>query len=177
MRWGGFKSLDRYLCLARPSHSPQFNGRAADAILSRVFLVASALTPRTHTRGVPFARWRATVHTLCLPGPPLGGSEGIGFPEQGDGNPLYTRMEILTLQKGSGSCKAHDPFFLRNAPLSGQRELCCFEGREGGCRGAYVRQNLQKGTPRVCVRGVMRYHLISGKISKKASPVCVCGGL
>ena len=154
---------------------PRFSGRAADAILSRVFLVASALTPRTHT-GRAFCQVAGDSPHSLLPGPPLGGSEGIGFPERGDGNPLYTRMEILTLQKGRGRARRTIPFFLRNAPLSGQRELWCFEGREGGCRGAYVRQNLQKGMPRVCVRGVMRYHLRQNQLSKKVCPVCVCGG-
>ena len=166
MRWRGFKCLDRHLCLARhpsgarrrlstgprASSIPRFSGRAADAILSRVFLVASALTPRTHTAGVPFARWRATAHTLCLPGPPLGGSEGIGFPEQGDGNPLYTRMEILTLQKGLGSCKAHDPFFY-------EMPLC--QGR-----GNSVVSRDERGV----VGG-----LTSDKSPKRYAP-CVCGG-
>ena len=169
MRWRGFKCLDRHLCLARhpsgarrrlstgprASSIPRFSGRAADAILSRVFLVASALTPRTHTAGgVPFARWRATAHTLCLPGPPLGGSEGIGFPERGDGNPLYTRMEILTLQKGRDRARRTIPFFY-------EMPLCRGRGNSVVSRDE---------------RGVVG-GLTSGKISKKVCPVCVCGGL
>ena len=157
MRWRGFKCLDRHLCLARrrcDSFIPPFSGHAADAILSRVFLVASALTPRTHTAGgVPFARMAGdSPHSVFL-GPPLGGSEGIGFPEQGDGNPLYTRMEILTLQKGRGRARRTIPFFY-------EMPLCRGRGNSVVSRDE---------------RGVVG-GLTSDKISKKVCPVCVCGG-
>ena len=91
--------------------------------------------------------------TLCLPGPPLGGSEGIGFPERGDGNPLYTRMEILTLQKGWGRARRTIPFFYE-MPLCRGRGNSVVSRDERGVVGGLTSDKISKKVCPVCVRGV-----------------------
>ena len=131
MRWRGFKCLDRHLCLAR-NLSPDSVGAPPMRFHVSQFPICRIGLPPAHTRlGVCLLPGSGRQPTLCLPGPPLGGSEGIGFPEQGDGNPLYTRMEILTLQKGGVVQGARSLFFTK-CPFAGAEGTPLFRGTRGG---------------------------------------------
>ena len=88
MRWRGFKCLDRHLCLAcHPSPD------SVGAPPMRIFPCASVsfrigFNP-PHTHGGCLLPGGGRQPTLCLPGPPLGGSEGIGFPSGARKSVIY----------------------------------------------------------------------------------------